>query len=365
MTSDHDALLRAICEHPREDTPRLAFADYLEEHGQPERAAFIRTDVAMALRDEWDAERLKWEAATHPHPPNGKDWTGGPPIRPGPGLSGIDWHESPLFRRGFPWAVRIADTGRFRRSSGELFARHPVEYLAFRDNLPPLPQMVSEPWFSRVTGLEWSAGRYSAEKLHSLLEAPNCNLTDLAVVNLALNIRGMEGLAKSPIFSKLVRLRLSTAFDDLQAALQAFERPPKSCLRLLSIRHPSLNRIALSLPQSFPASLRILELPTSQLTSGGAREFVLRGVTTGLRVLKLTGNPIGNIGGTAVFTSPHFAGLKVLDLSYCMVGDEALRALLENSPLADGLNLLNLTGSPASADMKQAVKERMGDRVRL
>jgi hypothetical protein len=40
-------------------------------------------------------------------------------------------------------------------------------------------------------------------------------------------------------------------------------------------------------------------------------------------------------------------------------------ALLDNSPLADGLNLLNLTGSPASADTKQAVKDRMGNRVRV
>jgi len=82
-------------------------------------------------------------------------------------------------------------------------------------------------------------------------------------------------------------------------------------------------------------------------------------------MLTMSSNNVGNVGGTAIFTSPHLAGLKVLDLSYCMVGDEALRALLENSPLADGLNLLTLTGSPASADMKQAVKDRMGDRVRL
>ena len=42
MTSSHDALYAAICAHPDEDTPRLAFADLLEEDGDSSRAAFIR-----------------------------------------------------------------------------------------------------------------------------------------------------------------------------------------------------------------------------------------------------------------------------------------------------------------------------------
>ncbi len=42
MTNDGDALFRAICEQPEEDTPRLVYADWLEENGQPERAEFIR-----------------------------------------------------------------------------------------------------------------------------------------------------------------------------------------------------------------------------------------------------------------------------------------------------------------------------------
>ena len=33
VTSDHDALLAAIAQ-PEDDTPRLAFADWLEENGQ-------------------------------------------------------------------------------------------------------------------------------------------------------------------------------------------------------------------------------------------------------------------------------------------------------------------------------------------
>src|SRR5262245_7539690 len=135
--TDHDALLRAICENPREDTPRLAFADWLEENGQSERAAFIRTDVAMALREEWDAERLWWEALPGRLLINRFTWTGSVPLPeyPNPRLF---WYEGPLFRRGFPWAVEVRDLGELRERAAELFASHPVEYLAFRADLPQL-----------------------------------------------------------------------------------------------------------------------------------------------------------------------------------------------------------------------------------
>jgi uncharacterized protein (TIGR02996 family) len=43
-----DALLREVLEVPGDDTPRLVLADWLEEHGEPDRAEFIRVQVALA-----------------------------------------------------------------------------------------------------------------------------------------------------------------------------------------------------------------------------------------------------------------------------------------------------------------------------
>lgn len=45
MTADA-GFLRAICETPDDDSPRLIYADWLEENGQPERAEFIRLQIA-------------------------------------------------------------------------------------------------------------------------------------------------------------------------------------------------------------------------------------------------------------------------------------------------------------------------------
>lgn len=47
--TDGDALLRAILDEPADDAPRLVYADWLEENGQPERAEFIRVQCGANL----------------------------------------------------------------------------------------------------------------------------------------------------------------------------------------------------------------------------------------------------------------------------------------------------------------------------
>src|SRR5215471_15158597 len=53
--SDEKALLAAVWEYPHEDTPRLVYADWLQENGQPERAEFIRVQCEMWRIDPWEA----------------------------------------------------------------------------------------------------------------------------------------------------------------------------------------------------------------------------------------------------------------------------------------------------------------------
>lgn len=48
MVSDSPALLAAVLDAPDDDLPRLVYADWLEDTGQPERAEFIRVQVAIA-----------------------------------------------------------------------------------------------------------------------------------------------------------------------------------------------------------------------------------------------------------------------------------------------------------------------------
>lgn len=46
--TERDALLRAIAANPADDLPRLVYADWLDEHDEPERAEFIRVQCRLA-----------------------------------------------------------------------------------------------------------------------------------------------------------------------------------------------------------------------------------------------------------------------------------------------------------------------------
>ncbi len=49
---ERERLLAAVCDEPDEDAPGLVFADWLEEHGQPDWAALTRKQLAMHGRPE-------------------------------------------------------------------------------------------------------------------------------------------------------------------------------------------------------------------------------------------------------------------------------------------------------------------------
>lgn len=70
LLSQHEAFLRAIFDAPDDDTPRLVYADFLQENGEEDRAAFIRWQCGCGEKP-----------ATMPGPPPGG------------------------FRRGLPWPV--------------------------------------------------------------------------------------------------------------------------------------------------------------------------------------------------------------------------------------------------------------------
>jgi uncharacterized protein (TIGR02996 family) len=91
-----DAFLQAIIEDPDDDTPRLVYADYLDERGDP-RGEFIRVQLALARLPD-DPRRPELEVrerrllAEH-----GEEWAR--PLRP--------WVTGWTFRRGFVEAVKL------------------------------------------------------------------------------------------------------------------------------------------------------------------------------------------------------------------------------------------------------------------
>jgi uncharacterized protein (TIGR02996 family) len=93
-----DAFLQAILENPDDDTPRLIYADYLDEHGDPDRAEFIRVQVALATLPPDDSRRGQLgDRERQLLVEHREEWLG--PLRPL--LSGR------AFRRGFLDAITV------------------------------------------------------------------------------------------------------------------------------------------------------------------------------------------------------------------------------------------------------------------
>jgi uncharacterized protein (TIGR02996 family) len=97
--TDEEALLAAIIANPDDDLPRLVYADWLDENGQPDRAEFIRVQIELAHKPGDDGERIRvTERQTELLAKCAKTWS--KPIRelcPGAGFT---------YRRGFIEQVR-------------------------------------------------------------------------------------------------------------------------------------------------------------------------------------------------------------------------------------------------------------------
>jgi uncharacterized protein (TIGR02996 family) len=113
--TEREALFRAVCENPDDDTARLVFADWLQEHGEEERAEFIRLqcrrDRGMAsTRTEFAHELQREFGLWNTH----KDrWLAELPTNDNPELV---W-ERP-FVRGFPDETLCVEAKRATRNTG-------------------------------------------------------------------------------------------------------------------------------------------------------------------------------------------------------------------------------------------------------
>ena len=164
-------LLAAVIAHPEDETPRLVYADWLEENGRVERAAFIRVqcrieaivspngypnmanhpDDQRELTDLRERERLlfadsgpagwwgnlpgQWRATIGTAPPQ---------IESADGMRYF-------VRRGFVDEVRC-DLGKFMLHAADLFAEHPVCEVVLKDREPFHGPHRDKSWFTSVWG---------------------------------------------------------------------------------------------------------------------------------------------------------------------------------------------------------------------
>ncbi len=369
--SDRDALLAAICAQPDEDTPRLAFADWCDEYGEPARAAFVRAQVELARTPPWEpfAVRCKWR---DPALVTGKQFVGGLPRVDG---YHVEWPAAP-FRRGFGWALHVRNVAQWDDLVAPLFDREPVgklqlghgalddwrhvaasdrvrhfRELAFSLNpIEPLLALRDRPAACGITDLHFE--RASGAGMPEVLE-------DLAPSALGRAVRGLHFRVGYESLNELVDAlntggplaRLSFAVMGLTAAhlRRLFDGPVASALEELHLRDEPVGGDGLAaLADGLPSTLCDLELAGVSARADGLEALARCDRLANLRRLSLGRNPLTPRAARVLSLAHALAGLRALDLSECHIGDKGVRHVT-HAKFWRNLVELDLRKNPISA----------------
>jgi uncharacterized protein (TIGR02996 family) len=332
----NDAFLQAILEDPDDDTPRLIYADWLEERGDP-RGEFIRLQCQLARMGQGDprcpALQYQEQQLLGAHR---AEWLG--PLPQGTVLY------EPIFRRGFLEEVSLGPRT-FSDLGEQLFRLHPrltaVRIRGINDRGAEI--LAASPHLARLTVLDLSEGQLGPAGARALASSPALRqLNSLRLYANEIGPQGAAALAASPYLARLTCLNLGGTrgrYGDVEnnigdAGAQALAASP------------------------YLTRLENLNLYLNQIGDPGARALAASPTLANLTELKLYGNnAITDAGVEALAASPHLARLRVLWLG--AVGLAGSRALAASPSLA-GLGYLHL--SPAE-EARQVLGARFGNRV--
>jgi uncharacterized protein (TIGR02996 family) len=357
MSCQHDALYRAICSHPDEDTPRLAYADLIEEEGDSSpnpslgagaaRAAFIRTQIELARVHEYDPLHVSTRQL---HPDMFTGWGMAHTLPKVP--DGYSW-EKFEFRRGFPWKLGVRSPEAFGSDGTTVFDAAPIQALeileVYARNRLNIATLADWPHLTRIHRLEFSLGRFGAEAIAQLGNSPNATkLVELAFEFDGITAEGLGALTQSAIFPQLTALELRSNVipPALIADALAAAREP-GAMSHLSLKSNRIDHADAPHLFALPImhGLQTLDLSDNpQLGVAGVQSLAESGALRGLRVLNLGKTRPGVPGIRDLVETNGLTGVRSLDLSANRLGPVAVKLVAE-SAAALGLRVINLANN--------------------
>lgn len=294
MRGEAEGFLTRIREVLDDDGPRLIYADWLDEQGDP-LGDFIRVQVALARMPVADRRRPGLQRVESDLLDRYGEWWAAP-------FDGLA--TGPVFRRGFVDEVKVT-ARQFLARAEDLFAVWPIRRLHLLDLGGRLDSALAVPLLARLVGLTIFA-QHLGEPLARALAASShlAGLTELRLGRNRIGDAGAERMAGSPHLARLEVLDLSE--NELGVA----------AVGLLTTR-----------------GVRDLDLGGNELGDAGAGRLADHTAAAGLRTLRLDANGITDAGLATLARSPHLAQLAALDLSNNPIGDAGFRALLESKAL--------------------------------
>lgn len=361
MLSLRDALESALVENPDDLTTHYAYADFLQEQGDP-RGEFIQVQLALEDPERTTAERQKLKRrerellAEH-----GRKWLGilaeellGPAEEPWELLDEHDLRRLYEIRFARGWLDRIVSlysTGGGHRL-GMLLCTAPESQLLRELHLKPdngvIPELIRSPFLNNLRVLRVSGGvRW---------------------------LRQLEFRALSKLVEKLPRLEELRLFARNYDAACLFSLENLSHLRLLQVYsldapyplealadNPALRNLThLWLG---PDNLEPDDSPDPRIDLAGVRAVLQSQNLRGLTHLQLNRSNLGDVGCTEIVTSGILKRLKVLDLRHGEITDAGAR-ILADCPDLRRLELLDIERNALTQMGIDALRRVLGPALR-
>ncbi len=387
--SDSSALLSAVRADPDDDTPRLVYADWLEENGEPRRAAFIRAQIEHARATPYSPEaRSALSYAAELEHGHHNEWA----------ETIVGLVTDHVFERGFVGCVSV-DAGTLERSADRIFGSEPVRGLRLLrypycllvetsrtalepgSRVPTLDPATREwvslrgvyelPQLRRVRFLEFTLGGHRElldEDYEALLQCPNLgSVEDLSFPHCPVAPDRIAEFLESDALPKITGLgfpQVTHVGERLSAALHRCTHRRLKRLDLTGVyfTSESLRRLLQS-----PALREIEELRLGCFTPrngfGPAHYLNLGWVLPWdrLYLLDLNGQQIGDENLREITRNPDARGLRWLGLANNGLAGEAVRELLESRYL--DLFYLDVSGNTLSDDHITQLRRRYPNAV--
>jgi len=316
-----DALRQAVLASPDDDLPRLVFADYLEENGDPDRAAFIRAQIELAKTPEYEPFAVLCKTGK-------REWVTGTVWEDGlsylPRRGSVRWAARP-FQRGFGWALESTFLPDTDQATYRLFTLEPIGELHLGTAiLDQWREFAASPWLPRIRSIALTGLTSPNEPLRCLRESPyTTGVTSLRLehTNVASLSYILGDLFAAPLGKRLTSLSMRLGYGHADEWLEAIAAGGDVLLKEYDLYRMGFG----------PAAARV---------------FADSGLAARTENLRLVGNPLMDGGVKILATAANT--LRVLDLTETMLDESATEGLTQ-SPRFGSLRKLVLNGNPLSS----------------
>jgi uncharacterized protein (TIGR02996 family) len=373
--NERQAFIQVIRENPDDDGPRLIYADWLDEQGDP-RGEFIRIGCendrlghteAWRNNERWWRHHGEWAGPTLAAIANGRN-------RDASVYS---------FRRGFVEIVELNDY-ELAEHAEALFQENPIREVnvrLFDQGAATMKAIAALPQLSSLRHLGVPSRDYEGDDPHcdyvGVMGRGDGDPPPGPQHTISLCEEAQVALLTCPYLHNLQSLNLSRQplGDRAAAALAASAHLGRLTRLNLSFTHcGDLVASALAGSPHF-SQLTELDLSFAAITDQGARSLSASPYLARLAILTLKGCSLSWAGARVLLESPHLVGLTHLDLAYNQIADGDTGAPVASDPVThvrtlviDGNPIMDsgvraLAGCPGVAGLTDLSLDRRDDRL--